>query len=1053
MGKDILRSGFILAWLTGWLVSGGSTPSQAAGDTLAAWEHYQKASLLIEERLDPAQAEALFQQALVGYAGYPQRQDRIRLWLVDAWLRQRKANLALDSLAQWQPTFETRFEPGHIFWGMYFRRLSWAHYVAGDFAACLSWADTAVAHLREDSPQGLRELAGTMVTMGNTYFRQGAYAQAGAAFYRAHTLFRRTHLGKEYAGSCNNIAIYHLTRNQYDEGLRWLHRAQEVYDSVGVDSLGLGNLYQNIGIVYHKKNALAQALPYFEKAARIRKAAGGQCERTYLESLLNLASICIALNRLDEAEAYCASAQACFSACPNLPRYEYPNIWRRRARIQAARGDTIGALALQKKALASFPEGMEYGPSKADTYIRMADLYQGLGQFQEAIRLCQSALAAIPPEERGVTTQAAGIMRRWAMALKGQGDYAGTLEQLQKGLSILQPQLAAQDLWWAQGQPEVRIDIELLHLLQNRAELLMGWSETAGAPAGCLDQAFTACRLAMGILDSMQRASAVEQALLAQQQQARTIYRLGVEIAHRLYIQTGEARWLSESFHFSERAKAALLVLSLRADRLGKRLGQPFLEQEDSLRRELAFYEQLLEKRGERVSPAQLTDWKDQQLQAQAGLQRLKDSLAIHAPAYFQAIYAPAPPEPAAVQSHLQGSRTAMVAFFQGEAHLYAYWFSADTFLYQRLPIPVDRLEAQIRELRTLIALAGPEARRLGALSHTLYTELLAPGLEALPQAPATLLVVPDGLLAYLPFAALLTEAPLPGSSFDTWPFLIRTLPVAVTHSAEWHLLASSAPLPAYQGYQAFAPGFAGKGESALALRSLAEGEALWAKLPALPGGARELAALEQTLSGQAWSGLDVSEALFKKQARGASILHLVTHGFIDDSYPLSSFLAFSQPVDDSPEDGRLFAWELYDLKIDASLVVLSACNTAVGKLSRGEGLMSLARAFHFAGSPSLIATLWPVQDQSTARLMENLYPRLAAGTDKASALAEAQQAYLAQCDPVLAHPFFWAGLVSIGDQRPLPPAPPLRGPWGLALLGFIGLLGWWGYARLKKRA
>ena len=1052
MGKEIRSYGRKIAWL-GCLLLGGLGMPLHAGDTLAAWDRYQRAVQLIEERIAPTEAEALLQEALGAYGAYPQRQDHIRLRLVETWLRQRQAAKALDSLDQWRPAFETRYEAAHGFWGMYFRRLAWAHYVAGDFTTSLRWADTALAHLDSAKPQGVRERGGVLVTIGNAYFRLGDYAQAGAAFYRAHDYFRETDLGKEYAGSCNNIAIFHLTRNQYDEGLRWLHRAQVLYDSVGVDSLGLGNLYQNIGIVYHKKNALLQALPYFEKAARIRLAAGGRCDRSYLESLLNLSSICLDLNRLDEAEAYGRAAESAFVACPNLPAYEYPNVWRRLARVQALRGDTVGALALYAKALATFPPGTDYDPSKAGTYGQMADLYYGLGQAGEAIRLCRLALAAIPPDERAVSPQAAGILSRWALVLQQQGNFEGALGKLQEGLAILQPQVGAEDIWWEQGQPEARIDVTLLNILAYRTSLLQAWEAQAGASSPYLEQALAACRLQMAILDSMQQASAVEQALLEQQRQAGRVYRQGVAIVDRLYQRTGDDRWLAESFHFSERAKAALLVLSLKADRLGQRLGPTFLEQEDSLRRELAFYEQLLAKQGQSATPAQRTDWKEQQLHVQATLQRLKDSLATHEPAYFQAVYAPAPPSPARVQAHLQGDSAAMVAFFQGKDALYAYWVTADTFLYQRLPIPADTLEAQIRELRFLISLAGPEASRLGVLSHRLYAQLLAPGLSALPQAPASLLVIPDGLLAYLPFAALLTEPPPPGSSYDTWPYLIRTLPVGITHSAEWHLLASSAPLPPYQGYQAFAPGFGGTESPNLALRTLAEGRGLWNSLSPLPGGVRELAALDQALTGQAWAGPGVGEEVFKQQVRGASILHLVTHGFIDDQYPLSSFLAFSEPGADSPEDGRLFAWELYDLQVDAALVVLSACNTAVGKLSRGEGLMSLARAFHFAGSPSLIATLWPVQDQSTARLMEALYPRLAAGTDKATALAGAQRAYLAQSDPLLAHPFFWAGVVSIGDQRPLPPPASPRWPWVLGLLSLAGLLGWWARRWRQKAA
>ena len=107
-------------------------------------------------------------------------------------------------------------------------------------------------------------------------------------------------------------------------------------------------------------------------------------------------------------------------------------------------------------------------------------------------------------------------------------------------------------------------------------------------------------------------------------------------------------------------------------------------------------------------------------------------------------------------------------------------------------------------------------------------------------------------------------------------------------------------------------------------------------------------------------------------------------------------------------------------MNIPASLVTLSACNTGTGKLHKGEGVMSLSRAFAYAGCPSIITSLWQAQDRSTATLMKYFYEYLSEGKNKAEALTLAKIRYLNESDKVKSLPFFWAGFILVGDDAPL---------------------------------
>ena len=131
------------------------------------------------------------------------------------------------------------------------------------------------------------------------------------------------------------------------------------------------------------------------------------------------------------------------------------------------------------------------------------------------------------------------------------------------------------------------------------------------------------------------------------------------------------------------------------------------------------------------------------------------------------------------------------------------------------------------------------------------------------------------------------------------------------------------------------------------------------------------------------------------------------------------SKLVFTPNID-KKEDGLLNTYELFNMNLHAELAVLSACNTGSGKLQLGEGIISIARGFFYAGVPSVVMTLWSVEDNSSALLMELFYKHLTEGLAKDEALRQAKLDYLKQSDQLTSYPYYWAGYVNIGDNAPL---------------------------------
>jgi CHAT domain-containing protein len=212
----------------------------------------------------------------------------------------------------------------------------------------------------------------------------------------------------------------------------------------------------------------------------------------------------------------------------------------------------------------------------------------------------------------------------------------------------------------------------------------------------------------------------------------------------------------------------------------------------------------------------------------------------------------------------------------------------------------------------------------------------------------------------------------------------------------------------------AFAPSYEGVNDSILITE-----RAYRKKLFPLPGAKEEVDNLSKIIRGDVFIDDLATEANFKANASRYDILHLAMHTFIDDENPMYSKLVFTQNSD-TLQDGLLNTQEIYNMNFKARMVVLSACNTGDGKLLKGEGVMSLARGFFYAGCPSIVMTLWTVEDKTGANLMSYFYNYLHQGIRKDEALRQAKLEYLNSADALKSHPYFWSGYVTLGDVDPL---------------------------------
>ena len=284
---------------------------------------------------------------------------------------------------------------------------------------------------------------------------------------------------------------------------------------------------------------------------------------------------------------------------------------------------------------------------------------------------------------------------------------------------------------------------------------------------------------------------------------------------------------------------------------------------------------------------------------------------------------------------------------------------------------------------------AGGSARPLWrAPLRRLYEQLVGPvESSGLLAGKGRLLIAPHAELHYLPFAALVRRG-------TPEQYLVERYVLEYVPSASVWLQLRDRPEPSRSsGVLAFAP-----------------------RPAALPGSQAEVAAIQRAFGArvQTLMGRLATESTFRALAPAQEIVHLATHGVLNKHNPLFSFVQLGAG---GGEDGRLEVHEVFGLTLDARLVVLSACETGVGAgavadVPPGDDWIGLVQGFLYAGAGNVLATLWPVSDVATARLMERFYDRVAAGRPEAEALALAQRA--AARDPQTAQPFFWAGFTLV---------------------------------------
>jgi CHAT domain-containing protein len=374
-------------------------------------------------------------------------------------------------------------------------------------------------------------------------------------------------------------------------------------------------------------------------------------------------------------------------------------------------------------------------------------------------------------------------------------------------------------------------------------------------------------------------------------------------------------------------------------------------------------------------------------------------------PSYLAAKYNQNIPTLSAIKEFTRSTDACVIEYFWGLDTVYGLAVAHDSTFFKKLGRSDSLINKIIEFQRFLISPGNSDQKSLDSFfrsSFDLYDIFVKP-FDYLTNQTKRLIIIPDGILSQIPFEVLTTS--YVSKRFDRQEYLLRSHVISYSFSASY-LLKSTMKVSKENKLLAF--GFTGE-------NILRAGD-VRVKANELFGTSEELESLKNKFSdGKFLSGDEVTEENFKKMAADYDLLHLAMHGQgdIHNNYSAALFFRDSSSV----EDGKLNWYELLGMQMKARLAVISSCESGIGKEYRGEGMLSMANAFAFAGCRNIVMGMWKVNDQVSAYLMNEFYKNLKGGMSVDEALIEAKRSYLLGADEFMANPKLWSSLVSYGHQ------------------------------------
>ena len=510
------------------------------------------------------------------------------------------------------------------------------------------------------------------------------------------------------------------------------------------------------------------------------------------------------------------------------------------------------------------------------------------------------------------------------------------------------------------------------------------------------------------------------------QSRSENIFKKAMLLCYEYYNLSSDDQWAEKAFEFSQKARA-LKIQEIMRDRLARQdinIPDSLSKTEVALKTKVNSIYDLLSETSQEDSTVYLSI-KNEYLNAKAEYDVFIKKLESNYPAYYDLKFNLEHATVADVQKTLLDKKHTMVQYTWLDTMLLIHVVRKDDLHFVRVDIDkqLERLT-----LDWYLKMQNIDMNNVDSLGHILYTYLIQP-IEPL-LITHELIIIPDNILYYVNFEAL----PTPGEENIRQSYVIHNHLIQYSYSPTVSLQISKYNKRRQYdlSWLGLVPGF--KDHSNLP-KELNDKN----KYAHQPFALETSRRISQLMNGTLLEGHEATIENLKKYCSSTKVLHFATHAVANDNDPLSSFLVL-YGEDNTSE--LLSADKIFNMDFKSKCTVLTACETAVGQIKAGEGMVSLARAFAYAGSPNLVMTLWPVDEENTNVIIEAFYNHLNNGLTVDQALHQAKLEFISTAKGELKHPFYWSGIVYYGTETTIVRrlSKPLLWAGGIMILALAGL-------------
>jgi CHAT domain-containing protein len=742
------------------------------------------------------------------------------------------------------------------------------------------------------------------------------------------------------------------------------------------DSVFMGYAYKNLAQCYDKQGEWVRALEMYQQALQYIQSS----ESNYSKCLMDMGVVCDLLKQTENSKTYYEKALNWF--LENQDSFYVAHCYHNLAMLQLAQNPTAGLQSFEKALRFYDKESVE----SANTLLEMAKCYKAVQQLVQAETLTHQSLQIRKKNYKHKHYAIAESYTFLAELSAVQNDFSTALNHYQQAID------AYDTLTFT--------PVQRIEPLFGKAKMLLGLARNT--------EALIVFNALDSLIQEVTHQFKEDKSKFTLLENHFGIYEKAIQTAYEQFKITQDAALLLQAFQWSAHSKAVALRQAMHEEKAKQFAGIPkdILKEERSLKEAIAFQQKALnDAPNDKVIRQQLFEAKEKWHQFVQTLESKYQN-------YHHLKYAENQPFNVLKLQQSLPKEMICLEFFVGDSTIFTFAMTQQQLKIYSIATPVwlDSMIIQLRE-----SLITPNAQLKNTYltnAYSMYQWLLETPLKALnpDQKKTRLRIIPDGKLGYIPFDALLTQ---PATDWDDKrsqkvPYLLRSYATSYSYFADSVL--NSEVLKIKNNFCGFGIDY----------RDSLTNRTLHHKLGYLDHAPKEVDSIQQFIGGKTWKNRVATKNCFLQQATQCGILHLSMHSMTDDKNPLEAQLIFSKR--DSADDNLLTGNELFAQQFRCGLAVLSACQTGSGKLQRGEGVMSLARAFAYSGCPSLVMSLWSIPDRSTSNIMLHFYQNLKQNLPKDVALQRSKLQYLDNqtFEPSQKMPNFWAATVIIGDVNAL---------------------------------